>query len=154
MPASIGSGGAWKGTLGWNIGAGGVWKSILGMWIGAGGAWKSFFASLAVSASNVSGFVDNNSPCATVFSSGSPNPIVTGGSGSYTYAWSFVAVTSGFHTPPFSINNASAANPTWSKNVCCDSCIETWRLTVTDTVTGAVASTDITVTLIHTSPFC
>jgi hypothetical protein len=102
---------------------------------------------IAVSATNVSKNKSGFAACGSITGAGSPNVVVTGGSGSYTYAWTQVGTpaTSG----PYSCSNASIQNPSWSDTVCAADAIkvESWKVVVTDSVSGATAETTITVTL-------
>lgn len=102
---------------------------------------------IAVSATNVSKSKSGFAACGSITGAGSPNVTVTGGSGSYTYAWTQVGTpaTSG----PYVVSSATAQNPTWSDTVCAADAnkAETWKVTVTDTVSGATAEASISVTL-------
>lgn len=102
---------------------------------------------ISVGASNVSKVKSGFSACGSVTGAGSPNVVVTGGSGTYTYAWTQVGThaTAG----PYSCSSASAQNPTWGDTVCASDAIkvESWKVTVTDSVSGATAEATITVTL-------
>lgn len=149
MPMSVGAGGVWKNVVSMWVGAGGVWKLVQQLSVGAAGAWKLGFAALTVSASNVSRSITNFAACATVTTVATPGTAVSGGSGSYTYLWE--CTDQGGYGSNFTCSNTAAASPTWSASVCGVTYIQTWRVTVTDTVTGATAQRSITVQLQHIS---
>lgn len=113
-------------------------------------------APLTVSASNVSGHTSNFSPCGSTSTgdgggNSSPNTQVSGGTGNYSYLWERTSPAA--DQGPWSPSSATLQNPFWS-GVPCDNDItgtETWRITVTDTVTSDTATDSITVTLTHTN---
>lgn len=107
---------------------------------------------LAVTANNVT---KTSGPaaafCGAYLSTGGPNTIVTGGSGSYTYSWTRMSAC--HSSGCLAISSATAQNPTWAGSACDGDVIEseTWRVTVTDTSYGVTAFTDISVTRRHFS---
>lgn len=128
--------------------------SLMKCWNGSGWEYNSKFhdgtdwvsLGLRVSASDVHGQDSGFTPSGTVIASGA-NPVVTGGSGNYTYSW--VQTGPAADGGPFSINSASLESPTWSDNRSSTHSDnnEDWTLTVTDTANGATASVTISVTL-------
>lgn len=129
-----------------------AWMNVLGTWRksavknNVAGAWKGITALLAVTANNVSGSGGGFAPNGTVTSSGSTNTTVTDGSGSYSFLWQLVSTTSG---PAQSVSGVGLQNPTFSANVSDGTpSVCTWRVTVTDTVTGVTATATITVDLL------
>lgn len=148
MSQHIGVGGAWKPIVGDWIGVGGAWKRVSQEYIGVGGAWKLMYSALTVAAPDVSGSNSGFAASGSVTSS-TCIPVVTYGSGSYTYSWAHVSTASG-NTP--SISNASVANVSWSATVTDGTqSVSTWRLTVTDTTYGISETDDVTVTLAWTN---
>ena len=112
-------------------------------------------APLTVSASNVSGNTTDFNLCGTTVTgngggNGSPNTQVSGGSGNYSYLWERTSVAA--DSGPWSPNSTSTLNPSWSGVPCSNDTnnTETWRITVTDSVTTETAQTSISVTLTHT----
>lgn len=123
-------------------------------WVRVSGTYRQVSVCLSVTADSFLRIVNAPGPgctaCSSVTSlSTSPNVVVTGGSGSYTYSW---ARTSGASAcGAFTISNAAIANPTWTATVCGTTCSETWQVTVTDTVGGATGTAGITVQLRQTN---
>lgn len=109
---------------------------------------------LRVTANAVSGFDQGFAPSGNVATgegggTASPNTTVTNGSGTYTYSWAVVSTASG-NTP--SISSSTAQNPSWNTAVADGTPSDsTWRVTVTDSGTGATAQTDINVLLVWTN---
>ena len=111
--------------------------------------WASATGGLLLTASNVNHSNGGFSHCGNPGVTGTPGLTVQYGSGSYTYAWTQVGTPA--QSGPYNCSNAAIANPTWSKASVCDGDTpnsETWRVTVTDTVSGAQKTKDIIVTLI------
>jgi len=98
---------------------------------------------LHVTANNVSGKRTSGFSCDFV-TSGTPNTTVVNAVGPVTYSWSRVGAPA---LSPFEISSDTAVNPTWTGWVCNTVAVETWRVTVTDTTTGATASATIQVQL-------
>jgi hypothetical protein len=80
-----------------------------------------------------------------------PALVISNGSGSYTYLWQQVGTPA--QSGPYNCSSATTRNPTWNNIVCDgdDPTSEDWQVTVTDSVTGEVATTQIGVTLIWTN---
>lgn len=85
----------------------------------------------------------------TQFISGGPvTPTVTGGTGSFSYNWTYVSGTAGLLTTA-----PSVANATFGANLNVGfSVAGVYRCTVTDLNTGFTASDDVSVTLTNTGP--
>ena len=150
MSFSVGASGVWKAALGAWIGVGGVWKSILNMHIGAGGAWKQWYAALSVSlsASLVQGNCQRTTAGSCSATTAEVLATVTGGSGSYTYPWAYVSGSNATVGHPHTngavfTRGGAVAQPS---NVLDG----LFRLTVTDTVTGASVTADVTARTRHT----
>lgn len=95
-------------------------------------------SSLSVTAADASG---SGSPGLVITSVG-PNTTPSGGTGPYTYAWSYLAGDASIN-----ISSSTAQNPTWSKTLgSAEIADASWLVTVTDSL-GATASTSITVSL-------
>ena len=157
---SVGVGGAWKSVTPY-IGVGGVWKQVTGYWIGVGGAWKSMaILPMTVSASptSASGSGSYTAPLAQPnVTTGSVTISITGGSGTFTYAWTVVfnptGSTDGSGT--CAADNPTAATTTFTGKSCNGSNSPgsdyyTATVMVTDTVTGQVASLSVPITLNNT----
>lgn len=105
-------------------------------------------SAFVVSAHSVYASAYGSDPTGTVDSSANPpNPTVVGGSGSYSYLWTFVTDIGA--AGKASISGSTTLNPVWSKlGISWEfPVINTWKLTVTDTVTLKTTFTTITVTL-------
>jgi len=102
---------------------------------------------LAITDSTPSGSNSGASPSGSVSSNSTTVSVTSGGSGSYTYAWTQVGspATSG----PFTPGAPSNATTGWSDTITALDSVksELWRCTVTDTGNGKVATIDATVTL-------
>ena len=134
MSVSVGVGGAWKGLTGQWVGVSGAWRFILNEWVGVGGAWKLVHTTtllIAVSPSLAVGTRGRTVTPATFVA------VASGGSGSYTYAWTRLA-----NSGP----SQSALSPT-SATTDIDATVSSgspnssgsWKCTVTDTATGLTA---------------
>lgn len=148
--------GAWKSATVPYIYESGSYHAVNQGWIYESGAWHLFFTSLSVAASNVSATESLNvGPCATP-ETGTPGTTVTGGSGSFTYAWSYVSGDTNTQTDP----NSTVQNPKWfptAPGLCTSSggtalADAVWKVVVTDTVTLATAQTTIAVHLEYNRP--
>lgn len=148
--------GAWKSVPVPSVYVGGAYHAVNQGWTYQGGAWHLFFSSLQVSASDVTGTTSLNvGSCATP-ETGIPNTTVTGGSGSFTYAWSYLSGDTNTATDP----GSTVQNPKWfptAPGLCTGSggtatADAVWHLVVTDTVTLATVSTNINVHLEYDRP--
>lgn len=140
MTFSVGASGVWKtATRSW-VGVSGVWKPVVRMWVGAGGAWKQFYAALSVVVNNYNQqFPAGGANPATTLA---VSPIIDGGSGSYTYSWTYVS------GDIFTINSPTGASTTFSADIANGAFKSgVYRCTVTDTVFGVSAFDDFTVSL-------
>ncbi len=157
---NIGVGGAWKSVTPY-IGVGGAWKQITGYWIGVGGAWKSMAVlpmTLSVSPTSASGSTSSPLPSTRPnVTTGSVTVSVTGGSGTFTYAWSVVFNSTGSTdgSGTCAANSPAAAATTFTGQSCNGSNSPgsdyyTATCTVTDTVSGQVASINVPITLTNT----
>jgi hypothetical protein len=101
---------------------------------------------LLVQASNVVGSGSGFASSGSVSTTGSlPNPTIAGGTGSYTYQWSRVGAAAAV---PFNVSSPTSTEPTWSVNNMPEGeYVETWKLEVVDTVSGAKGDVTISVTL-------
>lgn len=133
----------------------GAYKAITQGWVWESGAWKLFFSSLSVSANNISSIVSSNVGACTSAESSTPGAVVTGGSGSFTYAWTYVSGSTGMalDTGPTILNPKWFASPQLCAASGSDAAIDAvWKIVVTDTVTTATANTSITVHLEYNRP--
>jgi hypothetical protein len=106
-------------------------------------------SAMSVTASNVSGSAGGFAASGYVYTSGSPNTTVTGGTAPYTYSWAHISTSTG---PTPDISGSSIANPTWNALVNeSTNSVSTWRVTVTSSGGGSSAQVNITVTLIWTN---
>ena len=157
---NIGVGGAWKQVTPY-IGVAGAWAQITGYWIGVGGAWKSMAILpmvVSVSPTSASGSLSASAlftrPNVT---SSSVTVSVTGGSGTFTYAWSVVFnPTNSIDTSgTCSANSATAATTTFTGQSCNGtnspgSDYYTATCTVTDSVTGQIGTVNVPIKLTNT----
>jgi hypothetical protein len=148
--------GAWKSVTIPETYQSGAWHAIQNGYVYEAGAWHLFFASLSVSASDVSGItIINVGSCASP-ETGTPGTTVTGGSGSYSYSWSFVSGDAGMSFDP----NNTVQNPKWfptAPGLCTGSGGDAqlnavYEVVVTDTVTSATTNTSINVHLEYNRP--
>lgn len=108
----------------------GVWKPVQDAWVKVGGVWKKFYTALTLTASptSVSGTRDGPGEVITDYTTIS----VTGGSGTYTYAWSapFADTIDGDTTATARFRRVVEVVPQTVSG--------TATVTVTDTVNGVV----------------
>lgn len=157
---SIGVAGTWV-TVTPYIGVAGVWKQVTGYWIGVGGQWKSLAqppVTATVSPTSLSASISNSLPNTRVnVTTASATVTPAGGSGTYSYAWSvaFVSANSIDSTGTCSANSATSATTTFTGQTCngtnspgsdyyMASCV------VTDTVSGATATVQVSIQLTNT----
>lgn len=138
-------GGAWHAIQGPYTYQSGSYHAIVQGWTWQSGAWHLMLGQLHVSANNINTSVSGISP--SFFVSGSSTASPTGGSGSYTYLWTYVSGDAGI-TP----DNATLQSPTFGKTIFCgpgSNCPVTasWKVTVTDTVTSLTANATISIAL-------
>jgi hypothetical protein len=149
MTMSVGASGVWKQVQNISIGVSGVWKQVLNIWVGASGVWKLGYSALSVSLpASVSGNCSRTTAGSCSASTAEALATASGGSGSYSFAWSFVSGSNATITTPHSngavfTRSGAVANPA---NVLTG----VFRCTVTDTVTGATASATLDATTRHT----
>lgn len=133
--------------------AGGVFASganrpIQRVYVFKDGSNRLVFSALSVAVANVSGHAEGFASSGFVISEAA-NPVITGGSGSYTYQWTHVSTSQG-PTPSCSV--PTGLKPQWSATVSgLTPSVSTWKLTVTDTVYGVTAEDTCTVTLTWTN---
>lgn len=102
--------------------------------------------SMSVTASSVEGEASGFSSSGSVNSGNTPNPVVTGGTAPFTYAWTRISGDSP------GITGANTANPNWGAFVSEGApSISTWQVTVTSSGGSPVATTTITVSLFWTN---
>lgn len=108
--------------------------------------------ALTITGRNVSGSGSAFTACGNVATGdgggvGTPNIVVTDGSGSYTYSWALLGSPATYG--PYPVYSATSQNPYWSDAVCDNAGVdsETWRVTVTDTATGVTGTYDVDVLL-------
>jgi hypothetical protein len=140
MTVSLRASGTWK-TASFYVRVGGVWKAATTVWLKVASVWKLVSGITAVTAApaNVWGF-SSGSPV----TSNDTTATVTGGSGTFSYAWSQVD-----GDPGITITVPNGATTTFSA-IMFPGATKSGQFicTVTDTVTGqAVASNEVTVTL-------
>jgi hypothetical protein len=126
----------------------GTWTRVRATWENNNGTWRVIQASFTIDAANCVGSASGFASSGLVSGSISA-PIITGNVGSISYSWTHLATGTGV-TP--NITGASNAAPTWSATVQDNNeSFSSWRVTATDTTTGAVATDDITVRLTWTN---
>jgi hypothetical protein len=134
------------------VGTGAGNKSVLNCYVGTSGGNKLCFQALTVSASPNSLSATKNIAGTSTLTTGSTTATVTGGSGSYTYAWSMGSVSGG---GPITVNSPSAATTSFSASVnCTNQSFAYANLLVTDTVTSATANTSVFVQFFDTYSGC
>lgn len=157
MTIHIGSGGVHKQVTDAFVGVGGVYKRVTDMWIGVGGVWKKYYTTattggggggtFSLTGNNVTKLTRGPAAAGDVASTGVPvNLGYVNGVGPYTYAWSILSVISG-DAP--TINSPTSFSPFWTAFGVVDGTPSqsVWRVVVTDTANGHVATFDVTVTL-------
>lgn len=160
MTIHIGSGTAHKQVTDAFVGVGGVYKRVTDMWVGVGGVWKKYYSTAPVGGGGTFSLTGNANVTRAGFgfpfagdvsSVGAPVGLgYVNGVGPYTYSWSMLSLVIG-DAP--TISNPSIDSPYWTALGVPDSfpSQSIWRVTVTDTANGHVATFDVTVTLIwHT----
>ena len=149
MSKWVGVGGSWKAVTNQYVGVGGSWKQIEQTYVGVGGSWKLSFSALAETHDTYTTGSDSGSESANqVYTTpDTPNLVVTGGSGTYTYLWAQISQTTG--NAPTCVSPTSA-NPAWYAWVEDGTASESvWRCTITDTVYGnSIVSTDAIIRLV------
>lgn len=143
--------GAWKAIPTPYVGQSSAYHAWNNGWTYQSGAWHLFFTSLSVSASNVSALTNTNAGACTTPETGTPNTTVTGGSGSFSYSWTFVSGDA------ISITGSTLQNPQWFATLCASSgdtaqANAVWNVLVTDTVTSSTVNTNINVHVEYDRP--
>ena len=81
-----------------------------------------------------------------------PNTQVNGGSGNYSFIWTYVSGVP--DRGPWVISNATIQNPTWRAPgpICASDVVRTevWKVTVTDNTTAQIATAQINVSITWT----
>ena len=146
MTLHVNDAGSWRTISNVYVNDNGTWRLIQDIYVNDAGTWRLVYSALAVTASDILGLDSGFATSGTVDSTGQlANPVITGGTGPYTYSWAHVSTSSG-NTP--SIFSGTTANPVWSATVAdAVNSISIWRVTVTDTSSGATATDDIQVEL-------
>lgn len=124
--------------------SGGAWVNVSNIYKRSGGAWVKVWPTIApiVISASPSGiyYSTSGSIGSKIVSSGfSPAITVSGGTGTYTYAWTKLSdydSSAGGSSGPTSINNASILNPSFTSTLSSPSGnvgarTSVWRLTVT-----------------------
>ena len=144
--ASVGSGGANKTVTKMTVGVSGVHKNVTNGWVGVSGVWKKFFVWFTVSVAPTS-LTKLTAGTGVIFTDDPAVVTVTGGSGSFTYAWVPLVGDS-----DISATSPTSASTTFLANLSAfDDFTRSFRCDVTDTSTLEVMSTEtITVTITNT----
>ena len=154
---SIRVAGSWK-TITPYIGVAGAWVQVTGAWIGVGGVWESLTqppltatVSPTSLGASVSSILQNARPNVTTLTA---TVTPSGGSGTYSYAWSvaFISASSIDTTGTCSANSASSAATTFTGQTCdgTDSPGSDYYMAscvVTDTVSGAKETAQVYIQL-------
>lgn len=150
MSFNLKVGGTWE-TLasGW-VKVSGSWEEIQSAFIKVAGTWEQVYQrslGLSITDSTPSGSNSGANPTGPVSSNTTTVSVVSGGSGSYTYAWTLISAPS--TNGPFSPGSPTSATTGFSDTdvAATPAQVETWRCTVTDTGNGRTGSISATVTL-------
>jgi len=136
MPLSVGTSGGNKLVAAMTVGTAGGNKDVLVGTVGTSGGNKDFYVALAASTNATRSGTTVAGPGVQITST-TANVTVTGGSGTYTYLWSYVSGDSFTILAPTASSTAFRANGTTPVSL-----VGTYICTVTDTVTGKTAVTN------------
>lgn len=135
--------GVWK-ALQARIRVASTWKTPDSVHIRVDGAWKQVWQNFTVDyPASASGSASGFASAGFVETDTYAVPTFTGGSGSYTYLWTYQSGDAGI-----AISSATVQRPSWSA-VCEDGVPRStvWLVTVTDTVTSQVATDTMSISL-------
>jgi hypothetical protein len=143
----INDGGTWRAIRNVYVNDAGTWRTIQNVYINDNGTWRLVFSALSATAEGTEPLFKLGN--ATNITSNPITATPSGGSGSYTYAWSIVSHDDPNSTPTINDSTSQVCSVTTSENPSSQIAISvTVRCTVTDSATGATAQTN-TVTITH-----
>lgn len=107
--------------------------------------WVMVYSTPVIACSPISGSNSGLAVSGTVTSSAASTSISGGFSGSASYAWTYVSGDAGI-----TCSNAASSSPTFTKTATSGTS-GVWKVSLTDTITGATSNVNVTITLTWTN---